>query len=250
MGYGLWDITLSRSYMADQIWLKDVKCPACDLAFKTARVKPSALKVKMGEADFHKIYENINPLLYAVTSCPGCNYSARNDEFDDRTLEYHPQIIKIAMAIKDSGKNVKFPETKDSDLETSAKKHLLAITFAKLFKPEDPLTIAGLYMHLAWMHREAGNAEKDREYLKPALEYYIKTFEKGSHIPEKIGEPGIIYLIGELNRVLGNNTEAVTWFSRVVKHDQIHNFPSIENLARDAWEKVTEEKRRAKEQEK
>jgi uncharacterized protein (DUF2225 family) len=230
--------------MTEPIWIKEVKCPACDAVFKTARVKPSALKVKAGEADFHKIYENINPLLYAVTSCPNCNYSARNDDFDDKTMEYHPEIVKLAMAIKDSKKNIRFQETKEIDIETAVKKHLLAITFAKQYKPMDPLTVAGLYMHIAWMYREQGNKDKDLEYQKFALEYYIMTFEKGSHIPEKIGEPGIIYLIGELNRVLGNYSEAVTWFSRVVKHDQISNFPNIENLARDAWEKITEEKRK------
>lgn len=229
--------------MTNPIWLKEVKCPACDTVFKTARVRPSALKIKKGEADFHKVYEDLCPLLYAVTSCPYCNYSARNDDFDGKTLEYHPEILKLAIAIKDSKKNLKFPETKETDMETAVKKHLLAITFAKQYKPEDPLTIAGLYMHIAWMYRENGNTEKDLEYQKMALDYYVKTFEKGSHIPEKLGEPGILYLIGELNRVLGNDNEAVTWFSRVVKNSQIKNFPNIENLARDAWEKITEKKK-------
>ncbi len=230
--------------MTEPIWLKEVKCPACDAVFKTPRVKPSVLKVKSSEPDFHKVYEDINPLLYAVTVCPECNYGARNDEFDDKTLEYHPEILKMARAIKESKKNIDFPQTKETDVETAVKKHLLAIMFAKHYKPEDPLTIAGLYMHLAWMYREQGNNEKDREYLKPALEYYIKTFEKGSHIPEKIGVPGIMYLAGELNRMFGNYNEAVLWFSRAVKYDQISNFPNIEHLARDAWEKITEEKRK------
>ena len=229
--------------MTEPIWLKEVKCQACDAVFRTPRVKPSALKVKSSDPDFHKVYENINPLLYAVTTCSGCNYSARNDDFDSKTLEYHPEILKIASAIKETGKNVKFSEGSDIDVETSVKKHLLAVFFAKHFKPEDPLTISGLYMHIAWMYREQGNREKDLEFQKMALEYYIKTFEKGSHIPEKIGEPGILYLIGELYRVLGNYAEAVNWFSRVIKHEQIGNFPNIENLTRDAWEKITEEKR-------
>lgn len=230
--------------MGEPIWLKDVKCPACDAVFKAPRIKPSALKVKSGEPDFHKIYEGINPLLYAVTACPECNYSARNDDFDTKTMEYHPEILKIASAIRESKKNIKFPQTKEIDVETAVKKHLLAITFARHYKPEDPLTIAGLYIHIAWMYREQGNKEKDMEYLKPALEYYVKTFEKGSHIPDKIGVPGIMYLAGELNRMLGNYNDAVLWFSRVVKNEQISNFPNIEHLSRDAWEKITEEKRK------
>ena len=230
--------------MGEPLWLKDVKCPACDFAFKTPRVKPSALKVKSSEPDFHKIYEDVNPLLYAVTACPNCNYAARNDDFEDKTLEYHPEILKLSAAIRESKKNIVFPQVKEIDPDAAVKKHLLAVTFAKQHKPEDPLTIAGLNMHIAWIYREQGNNEKDREYLKAALEYYVKTFEKGTHIPEKIGVPGIMYLAGELNRVLGNYNEAVLWFSRTVKSDQISNFPNIEHLARDAWEKITEEKRK------
>ena len=230
--------------MGEPLWLKDVKCPACDFAFKTPRVKPSALKVKSSEPDFHKVYEEVNPLLYAVTACPNCNYAARNDDFDDKTLEYHPEILKLSAAIRESKKNIVFPQVKETDTDTAVKKHLLAVTFAKQYKPEDPLTIAGLNMHIAWMYRENGNKEKDHEYLKAALEYYVKTFEKGNHIPEKIGVPGIMYLAGELNRVLGNYNEAVFWFSKTVQFDQISNFPNIEHLARDAWEKITEEKRK------
>jgi uncharacterized protein (DUF2225 family) len=228
--------------MNEPIWLKEVKCPACNAVFNTPRVRPSALKVKASEPDFHKVYEDLNPLLYAVTVCPECNYGARNDDFDDKTLEYHPEIVKLAGAIKDSKKNINFQQVKELDVETAVRKHLLAITFAKHYKPEDPLTIAGLYMHISWMYREMGDKDKDIEYIKLALEYYVKTFEKGTHIPEKIGVPGIMYLAGELNRMLGNYNDAVLWFSRVVKYDQISNFPNIEHLARDAWEKITEEK--------
>ncbi|MCE5300690.1 MAG: DUF2225 domain-containing protein [Spirochaetia bacterium] len=228
--------------MPDPIWLKDVKCPACDTAFKTARIKSSALKAKSMDSDFHKIYEGIRPLLYAVTVCPKCNFGQRNDDFDRVKLEYHPEIMNIAMAIRDSGKNIQFPDSREIDTETAVKKHQLAITFYKHWKPEDPLMIAGLYMHIAWMYREDGAKEREKEFIKHAHEYYIKTFEKGTHIPEKIGEPGIMYLIGELYRMQGDFVNAVNWFSRTVKHEIIGNFPNIESLTRDAWEKINEQK--------
>lgn len=228
----------------EPIWLKDVKCPACDFTFKTPRVRATALKVKSGDSDFHKTYEGLRPLLYAVTSCPSCNYSARNDDFDKVTLEYHKEIIDLAKAVKDSKKAVAFPQSAELDTETAVKKHMVAVSFYKHFKPENPNTIAGLYMHIAWMYREDANAEKEKEFLKLALEYYIKTYEKGVQIPEKIGEPGISYLIGEINRMLGDRNEAVKWFAKTVQHEQIGNFPNIENLSRDAWEKITEEKRK------
>jgi len=230
--------------MSGYLWLKEVKCPACDAAFKTARVKASSLKVKGIDTDFHKTYEDVKPMLYAVTVCPECNFAARNDDFDKAMLDYQKEVIQIALAVKAAKKNVRFAETFETNTEEAVKKHLLAVTYAKHFKPENPNTIAGLYMHITWMYREDGNTDKEKEYMLKALEYYVKTFEKGTFIPEKIGEPGIIYLIGELNRLLGNNNEAVQWFSRGVRHDHIGNFPNIEHLIRDAWEKITEEKRK------
>ena len=229
--------------MADPIWLKDVKCKACDNEFKTPRIRITALRVKSGDSDFHKTYEGMRPYLYAVTTCPACNYSGRNEDFDKQELDYYPEIIKLALAIKAAGKNHKFPDTLEQSYEDAVKKHLLAISFYKHYKPENPNTISGLYMHIAWIYREEEDAENEKKYLQHALEYYVKTFEKGVHIPEKIGEPGIMYLIGELNRMLDNDNDAVTWFSRAVQHDLIENFPNIENLARDAWEKITEKKR-------
>ncbi|HDQ26384.1 MAG TPA: DUF2225 domain-containing protein [bacterium] len=228
----------------DPVWLKELKCPVCDFVFRGPRLRPTSLKVKYGEPDFHRVYEGPNPLFYAVTACPSCNYAARNEDFEKLAPEYHPEIVKLALAIRDAGKNLSFPQEQEMTLELAVKKHLLAISFYKHHKPENPNTVSGLYMHIAWMYREISNAEKEKEYLRHALEYYIKTYEKGAFIPEKIGVPGIMYLIGELNRMLGNNAEAVKWFSQVVKHDLIGNYPNIENLSRDAWEKITEEKRK------
>jgi len=228
----------------DPIWFKEVKCQVCDAVHKAPRVKPSALKVKSIEADFHKVYEKINPLLYAVTVCNQCNYAARNEDYDKVTLEYHKEIIDLAMAIKNSKKNVTFKNERAITYEEAVRKHLLAISFYKHFKPENPNTISGLYMHLVWMSREQKNSEKEKEYMQHALEYYIKTYEKGVHIPEKIGIPGITYLIGELYRKLGDRKEAVNWFARTCQSDEIDAYPNIRNLAKDAWELITEEKKK------
>jgi uncharacterized protein (DUF2225 family) len=230
--------------MSDPLWLKDVKCPACDAAFKTVRVKSSALKVKSIDTDFHKTYEGVSPLLYAVTVCPECNFAARNDDFDKAQIAYQKEVLALSKAIKSSGKNVRFPEETKTDSEEAVKKHLLAIAFARHFKPENPNTISGLYMHIVWLYREEGNHERELEYMNKALEYYIKTFEKGTFVPEKIGVVGIMYLIGEMYRMLGNYNDAVMWFSRTVKNKEIEGFPNIEHLTRDAWEKINEEKRK------
>ena len=228
----------------DPIWFKDVECQVCGAKHKAPRVKPSYLKVKSVDPDFHKRYEIVNPLLYAVTVCNECNYAARNEDYDKVTLEYHKEIIDLAMAVKNAKKNVKFENGHEPPYEEAVKKHLLAISFYKHFKPVNHNTVSGLYMHIVWMYREMGNKEKEMEYTKQALEHYVKTYEKGTHIPEKIGIVGILYLIGEMHRKLGDRNEAVKWFSRACSNDEIDAYPNIKNLAKDAWEKITAEKRK------
>ncbi|HDT15391.1 MAG TPA: DUF2225 domain-containing protein [Firmicutes bacterium] len=228
----------------DPIWFKEVECMACGAKQKVPRVRSSALKAKAVEPDFHKIYEEINPVLYAVTTCNECNYSARNEDYDKLPLDYHKEILDIALAIKNAKRNVVFPNGKEISYDEALKKHQLAITFYKHFKPTNPNTIAGLYMHIVWMYREQGNTEKENEFKKQAVEWYTATFERGVHIPEKIGLVGIMYLVGELKRQLGENNDAVTWFARIMQNEEIDAYPNIRNLAKDAWEKITEEKRK------
>lgn len=229
----------------EPLWLKKVICKACGREFLTPRIRTSTIKIKSIDSDFKKNYEGINPILYAITTCPDCNYSARNEDFDKQELDYHPEIIKLAAAIKEHHKNLVFPETKEITVKQAEQKHLLAITFYNKLKPPNLSTIAGLYMHLAWLYRDEKNYDKEKEYLKLALEYYIKTYEKGNFIPETIGEPGIIYIIGEINRMLNNFTDALQWFSRGIKHQDIKKYPNIERMIRDSWEKINEEKRKS-----
>lgn len=230
----------------DPVWFKEVTCQVCGAKHKTPRVKPSFLRVKSVDSDFYKTYEFVNPILYSITTCNECNYSARNDDYDKKTLEYHKEIIDLAMSIKNARKNVFFKNEKNPSLEEVVNKHLLAIYFYKNFKPKNLNIISGLYMHLVWLYRDAGNTEKEKEYIKKAIEYYIKTYEMGEQIPEKIGIPGILYLIGELNRRIGNYQDAVSWFSKVLKNDMIVNYPNIKKLTHEAWEKINEEKKKMK----
>ena len=50
----------------------------------------------------------------------------------------------------------------------------------------------------------------------PALDAYKEFYEKGSRLPEKLGEPGVLYLIGELYRRLGNFREARNYYGKAL----------------------------------
>ena len=73
----------------------------------------------------------------------------------------------ITTTVKYSCETCHYSSNKKGNYE----KHLLTITFAKHYKPEDPLTIAGLFMHIAWIYRDSGEKEKDKEVkTEPGIE--------------------------------------------------------------------------------
>lgn len=66
-----------------------------------------------------------------------------------------------------------------------------------------------------------------------AVKAYQEYHEKGGELPEKLGEPGILYLIGELYRRLGQYKEARTYYGRALTSKEIRLFPAIADMTRD-----------------
>ena len=83
------------------------------------------------------------------------------------------------------------------------------------------------------MAGRVGDAEAERRALEAALEAYRLFFEKGDKLPEKLGEPGVVYLLGELSRRLGRFQEAREYFSKVLSMRALDDFPNIETLVRE-----------------
>jgi len=78
-------------------------------------------------------------------------------------------------------------------------------------------------------------------FLKHALEAYTSLFEGAE---SELNDAKLMYLIGELNRRLGNYHEAVRWFSRVV-HDKRIMDANMIRASREQWALITDELRSA-----
>lgn len=74
---------------------------------------------------------------------------------------------------------------------------------------------------LALAQRELDLLKLEREFQTAAVDHFRKVYESGS-VKGTVREPPCVYLIGELNRRLGNIEEARTWFERV---EAIHDVP-------------------------
>ena len=220
--------------MSTPLWNKKLKCPFCAFEFETTRMRSTVIKIKEKMTDFGNIYDGECAYFYAVTSCPQCTFSALNKDFDSIRAHYEPKVMDLCKAIVQS-------DRKKPDIfalgsmtpQTAILRHELAIAFTKKRSFKNLGTIAGLYMHLVWIYRLMGESEKEKTAMGEAAKAYEEFFEKGGDLPEKIGAPGVLYLIGELYRRQGLLKEARRFFERALANKEIRSFPMIANQARD-----------------
>lgn len=220
--------------MSTPLWNKKVKCPFCQFEFETTRMRSSVIKIKEKMTDFGNIYDGECAYLYAVTACPQCTFAALNKEFDSIRADYEPKVLEATKKIRHSV--VKKPDIFSlgpSNPKVAAKWHELAIHFTKMRIYSELGTLAGLHMHLVWIYRLAQNREKELAAMAEAVNAYKEFHEKGADLPDKLGEPGILYLIGELYRRMGQYKEARTYYGRALASKDVKSYPAIANMTRE-----------------
>lgn len=219
--------------MVDPLYQIKVECPLCKSHFETSRVRPSFKKVARSDSDFCNYYTTINPDYYVVRVCPECGY-AFTEKFQTYISPASRQRFLEEYTPKWTKKDFGGKRTWEDALNT----YKLALVCAQI--KEEPMRIrAGLLHHIAWMYRYRNETELEHQFLRHALEAYRHMYET-EHV--EVDEARLMYLIGELNRRLGNLKEAVQWFSRVVHDKKIMNAHMIQ-LSREQWKKVREEMR-------
>jgi uncharacterized protein (DUF2225 family) len=220
--------------MSTPFWNKKLKCPFCNTEFETTRMRSNVIRIKEKMTDFGNIYEGENPYFYSITGCPNCTFAARNEDFQTVKLQYEPKVLEATKAIVKSGK--KKPDIfglGQSTPQVAAKRHELEIAFMKIRKYSDIGVQAGLLMHLVWIYRLMQDTEKEKAAMAEAAKAYQIYHEKGGDLPENLGEPGVLYLIGDLHRRLGQYKEARRFYELALATKEIKSYPRIAEMTRD-----------------
>lgn len=210
-------------------------CISCGYTFRTSRVRPSFKKAKMTESDFYVHYNGVNPEYYVVRVCPACGFATTENFSDKLTLEQRGDFelrVRMNWTMKDYGGE----RTWEEALQT----YKLALLCAQI-KEEKSRIISGLLHHIAWLYREKGDKEQEKRFLQFALNSYIKVFENEEG---ELNNARLMYLIGELNRRLGNYYDAVKWFSRVINDKKIMDSGMI-RACREMWVQTREDMEKA-----
>ncbi|WP_449601026.1 DUF2225 domain-containing protein [Paenibacillus sp. Marseille-Q9583] len=210
-----------------------VKCCNCEHEFSTSRVRPSLKKAIRRDADFCAYYKNENPDYYVVRVCPSCGFASTENSADKLTdlqrKTFNEQV----------GKRWKSRDFGDKrSWETALETYKLALLCAQSINDKDRI-IASLLHHIAWLYRYQGNTEQEQRFLRYSLAEYVKVYEKDGIAGN---DARLMYLIGELNRRIGEFSAAVMWFSRLINDQKIMDAAMI-RAAREQWVVLREQMR-------
>ena len=122
-----------------------------------------------------------------------------------------------------------FSEKRDAATAELAYKR--AIECARMQREEDDI-MASLCLQMAWINRLRGDDEKEKVNMEQALAHYVDVYEKS----ELEDASKVMYLIGELNRRLEREKDAIFWFSRVVNDN--NSSQAMRHRARQAWQSL------------
>ena len=223
---------------ADLIYTVEKTCPICQETFEATKVR-SKLKAVRHDSDFNVVYEQINPLYYAIWFCPKCGYAAQDTVFSEI---YERHADKIKEFLKTCQINIDFPGTRSREQAILLFK--LAIFYSDLIAAKDS-RLGGLYLRLAWLYREAEDTKKEISALEKALEHYENAMTKENFPIGNMNEVTVEYIVAQLQYRTGKEEKAYSSLSRLLSRAQIKSEKRISELARDTWNEIKSRRKEA-----
>ncbi|MFZ5644509.1 MAG: DUF2225 domain-containing protein [Bacillota bacterium] len=219
----------------DEVFFKkEYTCPLCRKKFGSLKPRQKYIVIERTDEDFCTYYKTVNPLFYEINVCPLCGYSFNNSTSGPVKIEIKDSLIKILTDIWGQANYCGLRE-----LESAIETFKLAIECQR-GRGADDGAMGKLFLKLAWLYRYSrDNNDHEQKNLEKALYHLSKSFENGSEGPKE--EMNLMFLLGQLSRMLGYDKDAVNWFIRITQHPDKKSYPYMVNRARDAWQNLRAE---------
>ncbi len=204
---------------------KKIICPVCGENFSVKAVKTSSYRTQGKDSDFFIRYDLVNPYFYDVWLCNSCGYAAMKADFE-KIKSFQKYLIKQNISSKWKGRVYSEPY----DVNTAIERYKLSLL--NYFYMDSPASKKAMNcLKLAWMCRVIEDSKSENEYLSQALKGFNDAYFNEDFPIYGMDRFTTMYLIGELNRKLGNNEDALLWFSKVITTPNINK--RLKEMARD-----------------
>lgn len=161
---------------------KSIRCPICDLVFKTKMVKTGRVKRLEPDFDLRPRFQYIDTNKYDVSSCPKCGYTAMNRYFSHLSSG---QIKMIDEGVRRKFKQTNLVEPEEYTYDEAIERYKLAL-YNTLVKKGKASEKAFECLKISWLYRGRGEelmASSDRdvkaieESRKEELLYYTQAYD-------------------------------------------------------------------------
>jgi uncharacterized protein (DUF2225 family) len=215
---------MNDTNLLNHLFDKQVICPVFDSHFKTKTVKSKSPRVMAKDSDFFIRYSVANPYFYDVCVCNSCGYAAMKSDFEK--LKSHKRELVLSN-VTPKWKPREYPDILDEKL--AIERYKLALLNAVLIDLPDS-TKAMISLKIAWMNRLLDDTTQETLFLKQALDGFNDAYIKEIFPMYGLERDSLMYLLGELNRKLGDYQTALLWYSKTIV--SINSSYRIKEMAR------------------
>jgi uncharacterized protein (DUF2225 family) len=203
---------------------KQIVCPVCNSHFKTKTVKSKSPRVLSKDSDFFIRYLTVNPYFYDVIICNSCGYAAMRSDFE-KLKSYKKELVLSNVTPK--WKPREYPAVLDE--KSAIERFKLALLNSVLIDLPNS-TKAMISLKIAWMYRLLNDTDQETNFLRQALEGFNNAYIYEIFPIYGLQRDSLMYLLGELNRKLGNTHDALLWFSKTIV--SINSSSRVKEMAR------------------
>jgi uncharacterized protein len=230
---------LRQSSPLDFVYERKAECPVCYKQISIPTVKTSGIRILSRDTDFMTYYQEPNPMFYEAWLCKSCGYAALSSRFETITGTQR-KLVRDKISSKWKF-NKSYPLL--FDVETAIEIHQIALLNAVIKMGRDSEK-ALICLKIAWLYRLKNEPENEKKFLSQALTGFINTYEKESFPIAGMDEATIQYLIGELYRRLGDNSNALLWFGKTLIDRKAKD--RIKNMARNQKDRIFKDQKTTK----
>jgi uncharacterized protein (DUF2225 family) len=198
-----------------QLVARELTCPACESTFMLHTPKSRAFQLVRRDADYCPHYEGVNPLFYQAWVCPHCSFASYKEHWKPLS---ETERIGMRQLSGEAKEGMRFDFSKpERTLFAAILSYQLAYRCYLRRMPTAYDHLAGIQLRLAWLCRIGNDRKREIMHMGAAMAHFAEAFDHGRNL--SMSEGRIAYLLGELNRRVGNGESAVEWYMRAIKAD-------------------------------